>query len=217
MAKNVKPTRIELINLKKRLQSTNRGHKLLKDKQDEMIRHFMEIVHENMALRREVEKNLSLIMSKYHNVLSLTTPNQVYELLSVPSNTVKAVFRVRQVLNLEVPNVILQSAQKATKPTYSFVNSPLLIDEPVKELQEYLPTLIKLAALDKQSDMLSSEIERTRRRVNAIEYIIIPELEAQIKFIQTKLDDDERSNTVRLMKSKEIILEKEKVSKRWKI
>lgn len=215
MAKNVKPTRIELINLKKRLQSTIRGHKLLKDKQDEMIRHFMEIVHENMALRKEVEQNLSLIMAKYHNVLSVINENQIYELLSVPTNNVKAVFRVKQVLNLEVPNVVLQSSVKANNPTYSFINSPLLIDEPVKDLQEYLPTIIKLAALDKQSDMLSSEIEKTRRRVNAIEYIIIPELEEQIKYIQAKLDDDERSNTVRLMKSKEIILEKE--SKKWAI
>lgn len=208
MATQVKPTRIELINLKTRLKSTLKGYNLLKDKQDEMIRYFMDIVTRNMKLRKEVEKDLSLIMNKYNKVIAKTNPNKIYELLSVSQRELEMTLTEKQILNINVPKIIMGDCKEELKPTYSFINSPQLIDEPVSELSKHLPKLIKLAELDKQSEMLSSEIEKTRRRVNAIEFVIIPDLETKIKKIQSKLDDDERSNTVRLMKAKEMIIDK---------
>ena len=112
-------------------------------------------------------------------------------------------------MNLETPMILMKENSSKVRLNYSLINSPALLDETVLEFGNLLPQIIKLAELDKKSDMLAKEIEKTRRRVNAIEYVMLPELKANIKRIQMKLDDDERSNTVRLMKSKEMILKKE--------
>lgn len=205
----INPTRMELIKLKNRLATTTRGHKLLKDKQDEMIRHFMEVIKSNMALRQEVEEKLSLVMKKYNDSQINCSIDQMYEYLSVPSQQVDLKLRVDSIMNLETPMILMKENASKIRLNYSLINSPALLDETVLEFGKLLPLIIKLAELDKKTDMLAKEIEKTRRRVNAIEYVMLPELEANIKRIQMKLDDDERSNTVRLMKSKEMIIKKE--------
>lgn len=205
----INPTRMELIKLKNRFATTTRGHKLLKDKQDEMIRRFMEVIKDNMRLRQEVEEKLSLVMKKYNDSQINCSIDQMYEYLSVPSQQVDLKLRVDSIMNLETPMILMKENSSKVRLNYSLINSPALLDETVLEFGNLLPQIIKLAELDKKSDMLAKEIEKTRRRVNAIEYVMLPELKANIKRIQMKLDDDERSNTVRLMKSKEMILKKE--------
>ena len=205
----INPTRMELIKLKNRFATTTRGHKLLKDKQDEMIRRFMEVIKDNMRLRQEVEEKLSLVMKKYNDSQINCSIDQMYEYLSVPSQQVDLKLRVDSIMNLETPMILMKENSSKVRLNYSLINSPALLDETVLEFGNLLPQIIKLAELDKKSDMLAKEIEKTRRRVNAIEYVMLPELKANIKRIQMKLDDDERSNTVRWMKSKEMSLKKE--------
>ncbi|MGI6359965.1 MAG: V-type ATP synthase subunit D [Acholeplasmatales bacterium] len=207
MQKQINPTRQELTKLKRNLEMTARGHKLLKDKQDEMIRRFMAIINDAKILREEVNGLLSLSVGLYKKALAKSNPYILYDALSIPSNEVKLEFFKENIMSVHVPNIrVLEKDEKEI--TYSFYSTPAVLDEAILELGDALPKLIKLAVIEKRVDMLASEIEKTRRRVNAIEHIMIPELEVNIKTIEMKLDDQERSNTVRMMKSKEIITER---------
>ncbi len=209
MQKQINPTRMELTKLKNQLLMTRRGHKLLKDKQDEMIRVFMMIIEEAKSLRIEVNQKLSLSIKSYQKALSRTDSYILNEALFVPANEVELKFSKENVMSVYVPKIeIIESNLKQI--TYGLLHTPPMLDNAVVALFELLPKIIKLAEIQKKIDMLSLEIEKTRRRVNAIEHMMIPELEANIKSIQMKLEDNERSNTVRMMKSKEIITKRDK-------
>lgn len=199
------PTRMELTRLRGQLQIAQRGHKLLKDKQDEMVRQFMDIIRKNRELRIEVERELILVMQKFNNAKNQTSTSTIEEALLVPTRQLELTDKVNYIMNIETP-YLEHSVSDQIDLTYSFFSSPLELDESLINLSTLLPKIIELAQLDKASSMLASEIEKTRRRVNAIEYVMMPEMEAQIKEIRMKLEDNERSNIVRLMKSKEIIL-----------
>lgn len=199
------PTRMELTKLKNQLATAKRGHKLLKDKQDEMVRQFMLIVRENKSLREKVEKELSLIMEIFENSKNQSSRKTIIESLLVPSRSLNLEEGVNYVMNLEIPTLEVDASNKI-ELTYSFYNSPVELDDSLLRLAKLLPDILRLAELDKTTSMLSREIEKTRRRVNAIEYVMIPNMEEQIHTIRMKLEDDERSNIVRLMKSKEIIM-----------
>ncbi|HHT39052.1 MAG: V-type ATP synthase subunit D [Acholeplasmatales bacterium] len=209
MQKQVNPTRMELTKLKNQLTITRRGHKLLKDKQDEMIRVFMLIIEEAKNLRIMVDKNLSVSIKAYKKALANSDDYTINEALFVPSNEVKLKFAKKNVMSVYVPEITIEET-KERKITYGLANTPALLDEAVISLEKLLPAIIKLAEIQKQIDMLALEIEKTRRRVNAIEHLMIPELEVLIKTIQMKLEDSERANTVRMMKSKEIITKRGK-------
>ncbi|NLL68714.1 MAG: V-type ATP synthase subunit D [Acholeplasmataceae bacterium] len=211
--KQVTATRMELTRLRNQLQIAKRGHKLLKDKQDEMVRQFMIIVRQNRELRLEVEHELILVMQKFNNAKNKSSKTQINEALLVPARNLELKEKVNYIMNIETPYLEFETS-KDFDLTYSFFTSPLELDESLLNLASLLPKLIELAQLDKASSMLASEIEKTRRRVNAIEYVMMPEMEAMIKEIRMKLEDNERSNIVRLMKSKEIILENEEKGKR---
>ena len=204
MQKQINPTRQELTKLKQQLIMTSRGHKLLKDKQDEMIRRFMGIIQEAKALREEVNHLLSLSVGLYKRSLAKSNQYILYDALSIPSNSVNLTYQKENIMSVHVPKITIESTD-FKGITYSFHSTPPTLDKAILELSSALPKLIELAVIEKRVDMLASEIEKTRRRVNAIEHIMIPELETNIKVIEMKLDDQERSNTVRMMKSKEIV------------
>ena len=204
----VNPTRMELTKLKKQLATSVRGHKLLKDKQDEMVRQYMLLIKKNRALRLEVEEELNKVMKTFA-VANLNAGSLgVNEALMIPSKSLELSLSERIIMNIHVPVINTYDDQRKIDLTYDFAQTPSNLDSSVLELSNLLPKLVKLAEIEKTCDMLAVEIEKTRRRVNAIEYVMIPSYEETIHFITMKLDDNERSNTIRLMKSKELIINK---------
>lgn len=211
MPLSVNPTRMELYGLKRRLSTAQRGHKLLKDKQDELIRQFMAIIRETRALRIEVEAELSEILGHFRNAGQKMDREGVLEALMVPSREAVLEVSSKTVMNIKTPRIDYRDEGKIDL-TYGFAQTPSELDAAVTRLSRLLPKLLHLAALEKSCDLLASEIEKTRRRVNAIEYIMIPDMKEAIHYITMKLEDNERGNITRLMKSKEIILEKSRRS-----
>jgi V/A-type H+-transporting ATPase subunit D len=207
MAQTINPTRMELYRLKKRLAVAKRGHKLLKDKQDEMIRRFMAFIKKNRSLRMEIESALAGIMKQFGKAkLKMTLPG-LMEALMVPSRELTLEVGSTSIMNIKTPTMTYTDSGSIDL-TYGFAFTPSDMDGAVIGLSKILHRLIELSTIEKTCDMLAREIEKTRRRVNAIEYIMIPEIAASIKCITNKLEDNERGNIIRLMKSKEIILAK---------
>ena len=205
---NVNPTRMELSKLKQQLSIATRGHKLLKDKQDELVRQFMLIIKRNRALRMEVETKLKKIFSHFGNAQLQMSHQGIMEALMVPANAAHIGVGSKTIMNIKVPTVDYKDQEKVDL-TYGFAYTPSELDQAVLALSKLLPKLIELAQIEKSCDTLAFEIEKTRRRVNAIEYIMIPDMQETIRYITQKLEDAERSNIIRLMKSKEIILSKQ--------
>ncbi len=204
----VNPTRMELMRLKKELSTASRGHKLLKDKQDEMVRQFMNLIKENMELRKKVEKSLETISNTFNEARLKMSYAGLMEALLVPSQNIDIEVDDYSIMNIKVPKLNVKSSE-ATDITYSFAFTPCELDESVLKLSALVKDMVRLAEIEKSCDMLAVEIEKARRRVNAIEYVLIPNLEENIHYITMKLEDNERSNIIRLMKSKEIILSKQ--------
>lgn len=204
----INPTRMELTRVKKQLSISLRGHKLLKDKQDEMIRQFMLIIKETKKLREEIDKELLIINRQYQKARIKISNEAIDEALLVPTKSSNFKTSSKNIMNLSVP-IIEYEENKEIDLTYSLSFTPIELDEAIIGLSQLQSRLVKLAELEKSCDILADEIEKTRRRVNAIEYIMIPNLKDTIKYISQKLDDAERSNIIRLMKSKEIILAKQ--------
>ncbi len=207
---NVNPTRMELTNLKRKLVTALHGHKLLKDKRDELMRRFLELVRENKALRVEVEdairrsgRNMALARGMDPDAVldtALLLPRQELQLemerqnvMSVMIPVFKAVFRTSD------PNDIYSYG-------YAFTSADL--DDAVRSLADVFPKMLRLAEVEKSCQLLSAEIEKTRRRVNALEHIMIPQYRETIRYITMKLDENERSTTSRLMKVKDMMLAK---------
>lgn len=205
---HINPTRMELSRLKRQLATAKRGHKLLKDKQDEMVRQFMLIIKRNRALRIEVENELIEIIKSFSNAQLKVSREGILEALMVPSKAAHIEVGSKNIMNIKTPTVKFTDTGQIDL-TYGFAFTPSELDGAIIALSKLLPKFIELAGLEKTCDMLANEIEKTRRRVNAIEFIMIPDMEETIKYIQQKLDDNERSNIIRLMKSKEIILQKD--------
>ena len=205
---NVNPTRMELTRLKKELSTASRGHKLLKDKQDEMVRHFMSLIKENRMLRIEVEKELKNISDTFNSARLKMSYAGLMEALMVPSQNIEINTSSKSIMNITVPSLKVE-ANESVDITYGFAFTPCELDDSVLKLSSLVEKMVKLAEIERSCDMLAVEIEKTRRRVNAIEFVLIPDLEENIKFITMKLEDNERSNIIRLMKSKEIILKRQ--------
>ena len=206
---NVNPTRMVLTGLKKRLRTARRGHKLLKDKRDELMKKFLEIVRENKILREEVEEKLNLVHSRFVMARAVMSSEIVEEALMFPKVEVSLKTSTRNIMSVDVP-VLEFTTDINTEGDiypYGFANTTAELDEAISTLSELTPKLLKLAEIEKSAQLLADEIERTRRRVNAPEYVLIPNLEETIKYIVMKLDENERSNLTRLMKVKDMMLE----------
>lgn len=198
---NVNPTRMELKKLKARLSTAVRGHKLLKDKSDEMIRRFTVILREAKRLREEVEKELSGVLRQFSVARSITPAYLAETAFSMPGVSVQAECVTESVMGVDVPKITLESKRVGGLP-YAYSEITGEADYSVQKAGDLLPKMLQLAGTEKTVRMLAEEIERNKRRVNALEYVMIPQLEETIKYIKDKLDENERAAVVRLMKVK---------------
>ena len=206
MAKlNVNPTRMELRRLKNRLKTATRGHKLLKDKSDEMIRQFMLYVRENKRLREEVEGELAAALKSFMLARAVSSDAVIEEAVLMPSTHVGLKTSSKNVMSVDVPVFDIIEGEVTDLYPYSFASVSSELDMSISSLTTLLPKLLKLAEVEKTCNMLADEIEKNRRRVNALEYVMIPQLEETIKYITMKLDENERGNITRLMKVKDMI------------
>lgn len=210
MAKtNVNPTRMELTRLKKKLITARRGHKLLKDKRDELMRQFLELVRQNKGLREKVESGIGQSNRNFALARSAMSEEAVRVAFMSPKQEVSLSIDTRNVMSVEIPVYSYQTRTSDTNDIYSYgyAFTSADLDEAVKSLADLLPDMLKLAESEKSCQLMASEIEKTRRRVNALEHVLIPEMQESIKFITMKLDENERSSQIRLMKVKDMMLE----------
>lgn len=209
MAKmNVNPTRMELRRLKTRLKTATRGHKLLKDKSDEMIRQFMIYVRENKRLREEIEAELSSALKGFTLARAVSSNAVIEEAVMMPATKAEISLSSDNVMSVEVPSISVVEHEGQDKYPYSFDTVTSELDASIGTLSTLLVKLVKLAEVEKTCNMLADEIEKNRRRVNALEYVMIPQIEETIKYINMKLDENERASTIRLMKVKSMIEQK---------
>lgn len=201
----VNPTRMELKRLKVRLKTAVRGHKLLKDKSDEMIRRFMEFAKQNKTLREQVEQELSTALRTFIVAKAVSDDAVIQEAVAMSSKTVKLTMDSQNIMSVVVPVMELIESESKDKYPYSFGSVTAELDSSIAVLSGLMQKMVKLAEIEKTCNMLAIEIEKNRRRVNALEYVMIPQLEETIKFITMKLDENERSNIVRLVKVKAMI------------
>lgn len=199
---NVNPTRMELKKLKARLSTAVRGHKLLKDKSDEMVRRFSVVIKENKRLRDEVEKELSRTLRQFSVARSVTPAYRAETAFSMPSVAVKAECGTASVMGVDVPEISLVNEKRSDGLPYAYPEITSEADYSVEKAAALLPKMVKLAQVEKTVRMLADEIERNKWRVNALEYVMIPQLEETIKYIKSKLDENERAAVIRLMKVK---------------
>ncbi len=210
MATRVNPTRMELSRQKKRLKTAVKGHKLLKDKRDEMVRQFMLCIRRNRELRKEVEAALSADMRRVAIAAARMGSEDIGEaLLSEAGAGVTLEVGSRNIMGVSVPTFTGEGGGEISELPYSFAFTSAELDGAVLDLAGLMPKLIELAQVEKTCAMLADEIEKTRRRVNALEHVMIPETKKNIRYISMKLEDSERSSVIRLMKVKEMLKEEE--------
>lgn len=205
MALQYKPTRMELSNLKKRRTVAIRGHKMMKDKRDELVRRFIGYARRNEALRKETEAKLQKAMQSFVLARAMMSQEEIEEALVYPARAIAVTRSVQNVLSIAVPKLTLEEGQSGFVYPYGFATTGADLDTAVQELAEILPLLLELAEVEKATSRLADEIEKTRRRVNALEYVMIPQFDEAIHDIQMKLEENERGNTSRLMKTKEML------------
>lgn len=201
---NVNPTRMEMTRLSKQLATAKRGHKLLKDKQDELMRRFIDLVKQNNQLRKKVETQLQQAMKAFR--LANATINQKYieEMFVLPAAEVTLDISQKTIMSVEVPVMHFDYDDNLMQAPieYGFLQSNVPLDQAVERFTNGLPNLLALTEIEKTCQMLAAEIERTRRRVNALEYVTIPELETTISVIRMRLEENERANVTRMIKVK---------------
>jgi V/A-type H+/Na+-transporting ATPase subunit D len=206
---HVNPTRMELTKLKRKLATATRGHKLLKDKRDELMRQFLDLVRENKVLRERVEHGIQAANKNFVLARSAMPDEILNVALMAPRQEVFLDSSKRNVMSVDIPKFEYHTKTPDENDIYpygfAFTSSDL--DDAVKSLQDILPDMLRLAEIEKSCQLMAAEIEKTRRRVNALEHVMIPEMKENIKFIIMKLDENERSTQIRLMKVKDMMLE----------
>lgn len=203
MKLEVSATRMDLLKLKKRLILARRGHKLLKDKQDELMRKFLEYVNKNKTLRTEMDSELTALYKRYYMIISKYDFEQVKSMFYLTSAQIELKETITPIMNLRLPS--FQISFKDSIPCYGCKDVDTDLDVVLLKFKDLILKLIQLAEMENNIKELSLEIERTRRRVNALEYILIPNLVETINYISMKINEVERSNLTRLMKVKEIV------------
>ncbi|OFK61966.1 V-type ATP synthase subunit D [Globicatella sp. HMSC072A10] len=203
---NVNPTRMELSILKERLKTATRGHKLLKDKQDELMRQFIMKIKENNELRKKVEGQLTSAMQDFVLAKSMKSDQMVQEIFSLPAKEVSLQVRYDSVMSVKVPkfNYEIKDQSLDSEFPYSYVATTSDMDQAIESVNESLTDMLKLAEIEKGCQLMADEIEKTRRRVNALEFRTIPQLEETIYFIEMKLEEAERAQVTRMMKIKDM-------------
>ena len=204
----VNPTRMELTRLKKKLVTAVRGHKLLKDKRDELMRQFLDKVRENKALREEVETALVSANQNFMLARAGMPDEMLNTALLAPKQELTISAGTQNVMSVEIPDFDFKTRTPDQNDMYSYGFSFTTgdLDDAILSLSEVFPKMLKLAEVEKSCQLMAAEIEKTRRRVNALEHVMIPELQTNIKYITMKLDENERSTQIRLMKVKDMML-----------
>ncbi|MBQ4274243.1 MAG: V-type ATP synthase subunit D [Clostridia bacterium] len=205
----VNPTRMEMKRIQTRYQTARKGHKLLKDKRDELMKQFLDVVREDKLLRERVEEALGKVYQSFTVASAVSSPKMLEEALICPKKEGELSVEYKNMMSVTVPVFHLRVHAEGGSDSYNygmaFTSGEL--DSSLRELNEILEDLIRLAELEKTAQLLAEEIERTRRRVNALEYILMPQYLETIKTIKMKLDENERGNTTRLMKVKDMMLQ----------
>ena len=204
----VNPTRMELTKQKKKLASATRGHKLLKDKRDELVRQFMDLVKVNMDLRLKVEKGLKAANMEFAVARAGMSDEVLNTALMATSKTLEIKQHIKNIMSVDIPQFSTNndiSGNDIYSYGYAFTAGDL--DDAVYSLSTVFADMLKLAEVEKSCQLMAAEIEKTRRRVNALEHVIIPEALDNIKYITMKLDENERSTQIRLMKVKDMMIE----------
>lgn len=214
--RRVNPNRMELLRLKAQLKTARRGHKLLKDKRDELMRQFMELVGKNADLRLEMERLLGDANRDMVLARALMGSDVVETALSVSAGQLEVKVGEENTMSVRTPVFTVQTDNRLKKGQlpYAMTSVGAELDVAVDRLAEVFPVLIQLATAEKKAERMALEIERTRRRVNSLEYVLIPELSASIHEITMKMDEQERGNLTRLMKVKDMIVEQALMKKR---
>ncbi|MCU6701685.1 V-type ATP synthase subunit D [Muriventricola aceti] len=204
----INPTRMELTRLKGRLKTAQRGHKLLKDKRDELMKQFMDVIRENRSLRRRVEEGLMRAHGSFTVAAALMSPEMLEQSLLYPKQSVELDMTFQNIMSVDVPKYEFRTSSQDPGEIYpyGFAQTSGELDDAVDAMSQVFQDMLKLAEIEKTSQLLAEEIEKTRRRVNALEYVKIPEMQKNIKYITMKLDENERANTIRLMKVKDMLL-----------
>ena len=207
--KTINPTRMELTRLKGRLKTAQRGHKLLKDKRDELMKQFMDVVRENRALRRRVEEGLMRAHGSFTVASALMSGQAMEQALMYPKQSVELDLTFQNIMSVNVPVYHYKTRTDDTGDIfpYGFANTSGELDAAVEALGDVFQSMLKLAEIEKTAQLLAEEIEKTRRRVNALEYVMIPQTQEAIRYISMKLDENDRATTTRLMKVKDMLLE----------
>ena len=206
----VTPTRMVLNQLKGRLKTARRGHKLLKDKRDELMRQFMDVVRLNKELRRKVEEGMTGAFASLTEASTIMSPEMLEQALLYPRQSVELGMSFKNIMSVNVP--VYSFRTKNNDPSeiypYGFAQTSGELDDALEKLAKVFEDMLELAQVEKTMQLLAEEIEKTRRRVNALEYVMIPNFEESIRYISMKLEENESSTKVRLMKVKDMVLEK---------
>ncbi len=207
---NVNPTRMQMSKLKKQLQTAKRGHKMLKDKRDELMRQFIELVQVNRRLREKVEAELKNCNSHFINAGAVMSKEALDSSLMTSKQRLGLDISKKNIMSVDVPvfSTVTASPDESEIFPYGYAFTSFELDDAVMSLNSVLPDLIKLAEIEKSCELMAAEIERTRRRVNSLEHVMIPRYEDTIKYIAMKLEENDRSSRTRLMKVKDMLLEK---------
>jgi V/A-type H+-transporting ATPase subunit D len=199
---------MELTRLKGRLKTATRGHKLLKDKRDELMKQFLEIVRRNRELRAKVEKGLEQANAAFTVASALMSPEMLEQALLYPKQSVELEMKFQNIMSVNVP--VYSFSTRNQDPTeiypYGFAQTSGELDTALEALANVFQDMLELAQVEKTMQLLAADIEKTRRRVNALEYVMIPDFQQKIRYISMKLDENERGNTTRLMKVKDMVL-----------
>ncbi|MGL5087224.1 MAG: V-type ATP synthase subunit D [Clostridium sp.] len=205
---NVNPTRMEMTKLKKRLVTASRGHKLLKDKQDELMRQFINLVKYTNELRKSVEVELEGSLKDFVMARAVMSSEFLEEAVAYPKESISVEVGNKNIMSVNVPKMTFKRQLEGDEGSifpYGFANTSAELDDAISKLYIILPKLLELAEVEKSTQLMADEIEKTRRRVNALEYMTIPQLVETIKYIRMKLEENERGALTRLMKVKEMI------------
>jgi V/A-type H+-transporting ATPase subunit D len=201
---------MELTRLKKKLVTARKGHKLLKDKRDELMRRFLELVKENKELREKVENGIKDANKNFALAAAVMGGAEVKTALLAPKQSVEVEASSKNVMSVEVPvfDYKTRTADENDIFSYGFASTSAELDFAVTSLSDIFPDMLRLAEVEKSCAMMAAEIERTRRRVNALEHVMIPDYMEKIRYITMKLDENERSTQIRLLKVKDMMIEK---------
>ena len=208
-SKTITPTRMVLNQLKGRLKTAARGHKLLKDKRDELMRQFMDVIRLNKELRTRVEAGLTEAFGALTVASAVMSPEMLEQALMYPRQSVELSVKYRNIMSVNVPQYSFstKTADASEIYPYGFAQTSGELDVAMQAISSVFEDMLELARVEKTMQLLAEEIEKTRRRVNALEYVMIPEMEQNIRYISMKLAENENSTKVRLMKVKDMVLQ----------